>query len=284
MKRPAVPVEVRICIFDTLKIKMMDDDGCSDVFIRTFFDSKEAVKETDTHFRCQDGKASFNYRLIFDITHPRKKNDYSLNVQAYDRDFFKSNDIIGEVKVDLRQAIEDVILTKRPIGLNKAYYNKVLKQLDKDLVMDFKDDSSFWVQLVTIDSKGKIEKTGQVRMQIDIYPKSMAEMNKVGDARSEPNANPFLPPPIGRISFSLNPLKMFVSILPLCYSVSHNAFIVTTGWSSFEKKDLLLLLSGSLPRHLSNVSAHDPQQYVHCPHHAALLLRLPLVMVFLFTH
>jgi hypothetical protein len=145
MKRPAVPVEVRICIFDTLKIKMMDDDGCSDVFIRTFFDSKEAVKETDTHFRCQDGKASFNYRLIFDITHPRKKNDYSLNVQAYDRDFFKSNDIIGEVKVDLKQAIEDVILTKRPIGLNKAYYNKVLKQLDKNLVMDFKDDSSFWV-------------------------------------------------------------------------------------------------------------------------------------------
>jgi hypothetical protein len=63
-----------------------------------------------------------------------------------------------------------------------------------------------------LDKNGKVEKTGKVRMQVDIYPKSMAVMNKVGDGRSEPNANPFLPPPIGRISFSLNPLKMFVSI------------------------------------------------------------------------
>jgi len=81
---------------------MMDAEGTSDVFIRTFFDSRECTKETDTHFRCQTGKASFNYRLLFDINYPRKKNDYALQVQAYDRDFFKSNDIIGESKVDLK--------------------------------------------------------------------------------------------------------------------------------------------------------------------------------------
>lgn len=80
----------------------MDDEGTSDAFIRIFFDTKEGAKETDTHYRCQNGKASFNYRMIFDIQHPRKKNDYSLNIQAYDRDFFKSNDIIGENKVDLK--------------------------------------------------------------------------------------------------------------------------------------------------------------------------------------
>lgn len=75
--------------------------------------------------------------------------------------------------------------------------------------MDFKDDNTFWVQLTTRDSKGEIEKTGKVRIQIDIYPKAMADLNKVGEARQEPNANPFLPPPVGRLSFSLNPLKMF---------------------------------------------------------------------------
>ncbi len=120
--RPPQEFEVRVCIFDTLDIKMMDDEGTSDAFIRCFFDSKECSKETDTHFRCQDGKASFNYRMLFDIKHPRKKNDYWLNVQAYDRDFFKSNDIIGEAKVDLKQPIEDSILTKRPISLNKTYF------------------------------------------------------------------------------------------------------------------------------------------------------------------
>lgn len=80
--------------------------------------------------------------------------------------------------------------------------------------MSFKDDSSFWVQLVTRDDDGKLENTGKVRVQIDVYPKKLAEMNKVGEARQEPNVNPFLPPPIGRLSFSLNPIKMFVSIGP----------------------------------------------------------------------
>ena len=35
-----------------------------------------------------------------------------------------------------------------------------------------------------------------------------AEKNKVGDARQEPNHSPFLPPPVGRLSLSLNPFKM----------------------------------------------------------------------------
>ena len=42
-----------------------------------------------------------------------------------------------------------------------------------------------------------------------MVPKDHAEKNKVGAAREEPNTDPFLPPPIGRISFTLNPLKMF---------------------------------------------------------------------------
>lgn len=207
--RPPQEFEIRVCVFDTVDIKMMDDEGTSDVFIRTFFDSRECTKETDTHFRCQDGKASFNYRMLFHIKHPRKKNDYALNIQAFDRDFFKSNDIIGEGKVDLRQAIEDSILSKRPICLNKVYYEKILKILKPDLKMEFKDDSSFWLPITTRNDKGQVENTGKIRVQIDIYPKEMADTNKVGEARQEPNVNPFLPPPIGRLSFSLNPLKMF---------------------------------------------------------------------------
>ncbi len=50
-------------------------------------------------------------------------------------------------------------------------------------------------------------------MRIDIYPKKMADANKAGQAREEPNANPFLPPPVGRISFSLNPWKMFQQLV-----------------------------------------------------------------------
>ena len=76
--KPAEDFEIRVCIFDTLGIKMMDAEGTSDVYIRAFFDSKQQVKETDTHYRCQNGKASFNYRLVFDLKNPRKDYTFTL--------------------------------------------------------------------------------------------------------------------------------------------------------------------------------------------------------------
>jgi hypothetical protein len=79
--------------------------------------------------------------------------------------------------------------------------------------MSFKDESSFWVELVTKNDKGKVEKTGKVRIQVDILTKEHAEANKVGEARSEPNQNPYLPQPVGRLTLGLNPLKMLVSLL-----------------------------------------------------------------------
>ena len=76
-RKPDEEYEVRLVVWDTKEIKMMDDEGTSDVFIRTYFDSNNA-KETDCHYRCQTGKASFNYRLLFTETYPRK--DYRLNL------------------------------------------------------------------------------------------------------------------------------------------------------------------------------------------------------------
>lgn len=44
----------------------MDWEGMSDVFIRAYFDANND-KDTDTHWRCSSGAASFNYRLKFTI-------------------------------------------------------------------------------------------------------------------------------------------------------------------------------------------------------------------------
>lgn len=99
-EKPPLEFQVRVCIFDTKDIKMMDDEGTSDVFIRCYFDSRKDALETDTHWRCQTGTASFNYRLNFKVEWPRK--DYRFTVQAYDRDFFKSNDVIGSAMIDLK--------------------------------------------------------------------------------------------------------------------------------------------------------------------------------------
>ena len=43
-------------------------------------------------------------------------------------------------------------------------------------------------------------------------PKVLADSNKVGIGRSEPNHSPWLPPPVGRFEFSWNPITLFVII------------------------------------------------------------------------
>jgi len=209
-KKPDEEFEVRVVIWDTKEIKMMDEEGTSDVYIRCFFDSKNAL-ETDCHYRCQDGKASFNYRLVFREKHPRK--DYRFNIQAYDRDFFKSNDIIGSAMLDLKQAFEDVSITKRPLGVNKKYFDGYMNK-EGNLNFTWKEDeNSFFIPVSGKNDDGKMEQNGFVRMQVEVVPLDYAEANKVGSARDEPNQNPFCPPPTGRLFFSLNPCVMFKQLV-----------------------------------------------------------------------
>lgn len=158
-------------IYDTLNIKMMDVEGTSDVYCRAFFDSAVEAKETDTHYRCSNGKASFNYRMLFNLKHPRK--DYSLTLQLYDRDFFKSNDLIGDATFDIKLPLEDVSLSKRQCGVTKTYYNSYLKDLGFKL--EFKDEDTFWIPIkqVNKDDPSKVDAQGKIRVRIDIFPKGL---------------------------------------------------------------------------------------------------------------
>jgi len=76
--KPPEEFQLRLCVFETKEIKMMDFEGTSDVYMRAFFDSRKDALETDTHYRCQTGNASFNYRLVYKIEHPRR--DYRMTI------------------------------------------------------------------------------------------------------------------------------------------------------------------------------------------------------------
>ena len=67
--------------------------------------------------------------------------------------------------------------------------------------------------MMSKNDKGELECNGKVRIQVDVYPIADAELNKVGEAREEPNVNPYLPLPIGRLTLSLNPLKMIEQLV-----------------------------------------------------------------------
>ena len=47
---------------------------------------------------------------------------------------------------------------------------------------------------------------------LEVYPMKMAEACKVGKGRSEPNINPYLPSPVGRMQWSWNPYTLIVNI------------------------------------------------------------------------
>jgi len=142
-----------------------------------------------------------------------QRKDYNYTLQVYDREAFKSNIIIGETRIDLANVFEDASLAKKQLDLDKVYYNAYLKGLG-GAKYDFKDEKSFWVPILGINKEGKTVVTGKVRISVSVLPKVLAEENKVGGARQEPNQSPFLPPPFGRLSFSLNPLKMFEQLIP----------------------------------------------------------------------
>ena len=170
--RPQKDYEVRVVVWDTKEVINADIEGVSDVFIRAYFDSKNS-KETDTHYRCKDGKASFNYRLLFNASAPQ--DHYNFTIQCWDRDFFASNDLIGECCLDLKGLFNDVVETGRSFQLNKKYYNAFLKSvLPKDLELEFEDEDSFWVPVKGKDATtGDIIVQGYVRISINLMPKDM---------------------------------------------------------------------------------------------------------------
>ena len=49
-KKPDEYFEVRVVVWDTEDLEMMDAEGTTDGFIRCFFNSDDR-KDTDTHFR-----------------------------------------------------------------------------------------------------------------------------------------------------------------------------------------------------------------------------------------
>jgi len=74
---PLKDYEVRLVIWHTKDIESMDWEGTSDIFVRAFFDPDDDHL-TDTHWRCQTGKGSFNWRLK--IPTKSQQDSYTLSI------------------------------------------------------------------------------------------------------------------------------------------------------------------------------------------------------------
>ena len=61
--------------------------------------------------------------------------------------------------------------------------------------------------------RNRVAKRGSLAITIEILPEDEIENRPAGHGRTEPNANPYLPPTTGRLSFSYNPLALCSALL-----------------------------------------------------------------------
>jgi hypothetical protein len=66
--------------------------------------------------------------------------------------------------------------------------------------LDVDPDDGSWLSISRLNRETmKTEKRGEVLITVEILPKTAAELLPAGLGRSEPNLNPYLPPPTGRL-------------------------------------------------------------------------------------
>lgn len=225
---PESEFELRLVIWHTKDIECMDWEGTSDIYVRAFFDPDKDYK-TDTHWRCQTGKGSFNWRLkipLFTDSIKSKAGGFVISIQAWDKDIISSDEIIGDFQLDISPLIEDIFLTNKVTAFNKGYWNDYMKEELRSRGYEHCDDvkwenkEDFWlpmrrfVQVKKGDEEVEEEKfAGEVLCGLRIYPKADADKNNQGLGRDEPNNDPHMPEPEGRITLSLNPFTMFNQLI-----------------------------------------------------------------------
>ena len=98
---------------------MMDVEGTSDIYIIGYLGQQDSQK-TDIHFRCQDGNASFNWRMLLPLQIPTQKP--LLTIQVYDKDIFASDDYISGATLNLKDLLTLPKYLGLPVKFTKTYY------------------------------------------------------------------------------------------------------------------------------------------------------------------
>ena len=206
----------------------------------------DARLETDTHFRAKKGKASFNWRMKFPVTLKANMKYQRLQVQLWDKDLLTSNDMIGEATLKLDRWFRRLYRKRRKVpNYWDAEGDKKIELFDPNsagLIASLTDaveslaasapllgqvdnpelDAAKWyIPLSDFNRDPNGDKNDRdyfahpprVVMSLEMVPIKFLEKLPAGDGRSEPNKNPTLPKPVGRLRFTLNPFAMIYQLV-----------------------------------------------------------------------
>ena len=197
-------LEMRLIVYETESMENLDIEDTSDIYVVAFLDGNKKF-QTDVHYRCSTGQGSFNWRMKIPVEFPRAKFD--LTLQAFDNDILSRDDFICGARLNIGQILNDVNILDLPLKFSSEYYRNLPeeKKVISNIEFAGKDEDEegvkFWVQMEKDGKKG-----GRVLCSLEVVPQWYAELHPVGKGRDEPNMNPYLPPPVGRIKFTLNPI------------------------------------------------------------------------------
>ncbi|CAI5732253.1 unnamed protein product [Peronospora destructor] len=229
---PPVDMELRVVVWKARNVPSFDSmEDMNDLFFRCWMEGSD-YQETDIHWRAKKGKGSFNWRMKFPITLGHKQTNTKIpyfHIQGWDKDVLSANDAIGEHTLDLgpsfRQAYklksnvqvyEDDEETKKEKKKATSDDDAAVKKIREATGLWDDDDppDSKWLKLESLDHRTNTRNfMGEVCISLELVPAEKAKKNPVGQGRSSPNNSPYLPPPAGRLSFSLNPFKVLNDLL-----------------------------------------------------------------------
>ena len=143
--------EVRVVIWKSADVPAQDTLGgqnMTDLFIKCWAEGCPE-QETDTHWRSKKGKASFNWRMIFDVElghNSRAMKFPYFHFQSWDRDIIKWNDMIAEGSINLgfyyRKAFKKNIAIKLYETPKGGAAKRVVKQNKESKIVQVKDTTA----------------------------------------------------------------------------------------------------------------------------------------------
>ncbi|UIZ28727.1 hypothetical protein KXD40_009391 [Peronospora effusa] len=118
---PPQMFEVRVIVYKAKNVTAGDFSDLSDLFVKCWFQNHDdRSQSTDTHWRARHGRASFNWRMKFDVKlplDPEKEADRGcLHLQMWDRDIVY-DDCLADAVVDLTSFLKEAFKMKQAVNV-----------------------------------------------------------------------------------------------------------------------------------------------------------------------
>lgn len=184
---------------------------------------------TDTHWFCNNQCPNWNFRIVWDsywIDDAGPETHHKMTFQLWDKNIIGSDELIGENVIDFTELAKfcyEENIRQSAIGELKEDGCPIFSRIEWS-----SDKGSNLIEIV-MQGKNKLnqlESRGKLFVSFNMIPFELAEMSKVGQGRSDPNLDPYLPEPAGRFSLSGSIFGGFFVVAGKLFSFLLNIVII----------------------------------------------------------